>query len=313
MKWEGDIITANRGERLDQFLAKMVDRSRSVVQGWLREGRVTVRPLTKPATASYRLRMGDEVEMSSEPVEEKVDRPQGEDIPLQIVHEDKSLIVINKPPGLVVHPAVGHLKGTLVNALVHHCGAALAGRGGEDRLGLVHRLDKDTSGLIIIAKTDKAHELLGQQFADRIVQKKYLALCRGVFRHKQGSCKDPIGRHRTQRQKMAVLTRGGKEAHTDYRVLHETPLASWVECTLHTGRTHQIRVHMTHHGHPILGDLLYGRQLEKKTGIVVPRQMLHATQIGFNHPRTGKPVEYRAEPPADFLLCWQQIQKQSAS
>ncbi len=181
----------------------------------------------------------------------------------------------------MVHPAVGHRSGTLVNALVHHRGARLAARGGQERLGIVHRLDKDTSGLMLIAKTDEAHERLAHAFAQREVRKVYRALCRGVFRRPSGECRGPIGRHPQQRKKMAVLKNAGRgrTAWTDYRVLQQGKSGAEVECLLHTGRTHQIRVHLAHLRHPVWGDTLYGHQRAVGDGIYPPRQMLHAALL----------------------------------
>lgn len=296
-EFSGPEIT--RGQRLDQFLAGALGRSRSQVQSMLKAGRVQLEPAAAKAEASYKLRLGDRILVDEEPLVTKPDL-EGEDIPLDIVHEDKALLVINKPPGLVVHPAAGHATGTLVQALLYHCGAELATCGGAERLGIVHRLDKDTSGLIVVAKTNAAHESLGAQFQSREVSKTYLALARGHFRHASGKCLEPIGRHPVARKKMAVRKTSGRAAHTDYRVQKQWPQAALVECTLHTGRTHQIRVHLAHLGHPILGDLLYGRPWQAE-GLPVPaRQLLHAGRLGFTHPVTGKKVEFSAPLPEDF-------------
>jgi 23S rRNA pseudouridine1911/1915/1917 synthase len=225
----------------------------------------------------------------------------GEAIPLEIIYEDDALLALNKQPGLVVHPAAGHWSGTLVNALIHHCGARLAGRGGPERLGIVHRLDKDTSGVILIAKTDQAHERLSEAFARREVKKIYRALCRGVFRRASGECRGAIGRHPVHRQKMAVPKNPerGRAAWTDYRVLKQGRLGAEVECLLHTGRTHQIRVHLSHLGHPIWGDTLYGRRAPVD-GFYPARQMLHAARIEIAHPLTGKPLRLEAPLPEDY-------------
>ena len=216
-----------------------------------------------------------------------------QDIPLAVLFEDDDLIVLNKPPGLVVHPAAGHADGTLVNALLHHC-TALSGIGGELRPGIVHRLDKDTSGCLVAAKNDVAHRALVRQFAGREVVKIYLALASGTLVPANGTVDAPIGRHPINRKKMAVVERG-RAACTDWRVLGPVPGGTLVECTLHTGRTHQIRVHLKHLGHPLLGDELYG-----KRG-TFPRQMLHAWRLGFTHPRTGERVSFLSPIPADFV------------
>jgi 23S rRNA pseudouridine1911/1915/1917 synthase len=219
---------------------------------------------------------------------------EGEDIALEILFEDEDLIVLNKPPGLVVHPGPGHSGGTLVNALLHHCGG-LSAIGGEERPGIVHRLDKETSGCIVAAKNDFTHQSLAMQFSERHVRKVYLALARGHVARRAGSITAPIGRHRVNRQKMAVDTRGeGREAHTDWRVLGELACGTLVECTLHTGRTHQIRVHLKYLGNPILGDELYGQRGN------FTRQMLHAWKLGFAHPRDGRALDFVAPVPEDF-------------
>jgi 23S rRNA pseudouridine1911/1915/1917 synthase len=218
-----------------------------------------------------------------------------EDIALEVLYEDDDLIVINKPAGLVVHPAAGHWSGTLVNALLHHC-HGLSGIGGEQRPGIVHRLDKETSGCLVAAKNDAAHQALARQFAGREVTKIYLALAAGKFPRLSGMIEAAIGRHPVQRKKMTVVPDGrGRPAKTGYRVLGEVPGGSLVECTLHTGRTHQIRVHLKHLGHPVLGDEVYG----KRAGFV--RQMLHAWRLGFAHPRTGERVNFESPVPPDFV------------
>ncbi len=309
MKFAGEVLDEQRGERVDLFLSRKLERSRAQVQRLLESGRVQLSPHPEKLEASYRLRRGDEiiVEELEEPVPSP--RPLGEAIPLEILHEDAMMIVLNKPPGLVVHPAVGHGQGTLVNALVHHCGKNLSGGAAESRPGLVHRLDKDTSGVMVVAKNDLAHAHLAAQFAERTVKKVYLALCLGKFRHQTGSCRGNIGRHHVYRQKMTVQSRGGKEAHTDYRVMESNASAALVECTLHTGRTHQIRVHLAHLGHPVIGDTVYGRSLAKRWSFPIPRQMLHAAQLGLTHPKSGKWVEFLAPRPEDFNLCWRELQR----
>jgi len=293
------------GRRLDVFLAEITGRSRSRAQAMLKSGRVTLEPAAGRAEASYKLRAGDSVSIAPETHDEtdasSPDDPQGEAIALDILFEDGSLLALNKQPGLVVHPAAGHRSGTLVNALVHHLGARLASRGGKERLGLVHRLDKDTSGVILIAKTDDAHEKLAAAFASRDVKKFYRALCWGKFRRASGSCREAIGRHRVHRQKMAVLKSGGREAHTDYRVLAQGPHGAEVECELHTGRTHQIRVHLAHLGHPVWGDLIYGRSHPLADGFAPARHMLHAARLEIAHPLTGKLLKFEAPLPEDFL------------
>jgi 23S rRNA pseudouridine1911/1915/1917 synthase len=297
------------GERLDVFLAAVLQRSRTQVQSLLKKGLVHLQhAATKAAVttavttaASYRLRPGDTVTVEPSPIMPADAEPSGEAIPLDIIYEDDALIALNKQPGLVVHPAAGHWSGTLVNALVHHCGSQLSGRGGQGRLGIVHRLDKDTSGLILIAKTDEVHERLSAAFAEREVKKMYRALCQGVFRRASGECRGAIGRHPVHRKKMAVPKdpERGRAAWTDYRVLHQGKQGAEVECVLHTGRTHQIRVHLSHLGHPIWGDTLYGRRAPVD-GFYPARQMLHAARIEIAHPLTGKPLRLEAPLPEDY-------------
>jgi 23S rRNA pseudouridine1911/1915/1917 synthase len=289
------------GQRLDVFIAAALQRSRNHAQALLRDGRVDLQPHPEKAEPSYRLRAGDRLVIRhAAPPPEKENGPAAEAIPLDVIYEDDALLAINKQPGLVVHPAVGHRTGTLVNALVHHRGAQLSQRGGQERLGLVHRLDKDTSGLLLIAKTDAAHEALALAFAERRVRKFYRALCWGVFRQGSGECRAAIGRHRIHRQKMTVLKAGGRAAHTGYRALRQGGLGAEVECLLHTGRTHQIRVHLAHLGHPVWGDLVYGRAHPLPDGFAPARQMLHAARLEMSHPVTGKPLHLEAPLPADY-------------
>lgn len=290
------------GQRVDAFLAAELNRSRAHVQRLIKEGHVTLVDGAKELRRSYLLRENDVLAISDDG-EPRLPDVEAEDIALDIVHEDDELLVLNKPPGLVVHPAAGHWSGTLVNALLHHCGGDLAERGGAERLGIVHRLDKDTSGLMVVAKTDAAHESLGAQFAARETTKIYLAIARGAFRRASGECREPIGRHPVARKKQAVVPeeRGGRAARTAWRVVEQWPAAALVECGLHTGRTHQIRVHLAHLGHALAGDDLYGRTWNPPGGLApAPRQMLHAAQLGFTHPGTGEAVRFEVPPPQDF-------------
>jgi len=289
------------GQRLDVCLAAVLERSRTQAQSLLKRGLVKLEPASAKAQSSYRLRAGDTVTIEAAPVVPMCDEPVGEAIPLDIIYEDDALIALNKQPGLVVHPAVGHWSGTLVNALIHHCGAQLAGRGGQERLGIVHRLDKDTSGLMLVAKTDEVHERLAAAFAAREVKKTYRALCWGVFRRASGELRGAIGRHAVHRKKMHVPKNPekGRAAWTDYRVLKQSKLGAEVECLLHTGRTHQIRVHLSHLGHPIWGDTLYGKRT-LINDFYPARQMLHAARIELAHPITGKPLKIEAPLPGDY-------------
>lgn len=282
--------------RLDQFLCGVLpERSRSQLQDWVRQGLVLVngQPPSKPGE---KLRGGETVSVR-EP-EPQVQTAQAEDLPIEVLYEDGELLVLNKAAGMVVHPAVGNWSGTVVNALLHHC-EDLSETGGQERPGIVHRLDKETSGCLVVAKTDFSHRALSAQFAGREVRKIYLALALGALRKAAGTVDAPIGRHPVHRQKMAVLPEGkGREARTDWRVLGELDfkgcLVTMVQCRLHSGRTHQIRVHMAHIGHGLLGDAVYGRRAGAE------RQMLHAWQLGFTHPRSGQWMQFTSPLPEDF-------------
>ena len=289
------------GQRLDVCLAALLQRSRTQVQALLKRGLVHLQPASAKAASSYRLRAGDTMTIDPDVAVPVTAGPIGEAIPLDIIYEDAALIALNKQPGLVVHPAAGHWSGTLVNALIHHCGAQLAARGGYERLGIVHRLDKDTSGVMLVAKTDEVHEKLAHAFAQREVKKFYRALCWGIFRRASGELRGAIGRHPVHRKKMAVpkIPERGRSAWTDYRVLQQQQHGAEVECELHTGRTHQIRVHLSHLGHPIWGDTLYGRRTPLKD-FYPERQMLHAARIEIAHPLSGKPLHLEAPLPEDY-------------
>jgi 23S rRNA pseudouridine1911/1915/1917 synthase len=278
--------------RLDQFLARELSQfSRSRLQALIRSQNVTVNGL--PARPSDVIRAGDRIEVS-EPPPEKTDH-QPEAIPLDILYEDEELIVINKPAGLVVHPGAGQREHTLVNALLHHF-PKLSGIGGKERPGIVHRLDKETSGCLVVAKTDEAHRRLSAQFAERTIEKVYLALVAGKLRKSAGTIEEKIGRHPVHRKRMSVTSRRGRAARTDYRVLSASTEVSLIECRLHSGRTHQIRVHLHHLGHPVLGDKIYGGKFAK----TFPRQMLHAWKLAFEHPATGERKKFEAPAPPDF-------------
>ncbi len=284
------------GNRLDRFLADaLAHLSRARVQALIREGHVRLNH--RPAKPSESVRPADVVSWEEPPPAETALVPEAMDLPM--LYEDDDLLVINKPAGLVTHPAPGNEAGTLVNALLAHC-PTLSGIGGERRPGIVHRLDKDTTGCLVVAKNDLAHRALAAQFAGRTTRKTYLALVRGVPVPASGTIDAPVGRHPVHRKKMAVVALPrGRSARTDYRVRQrlrtDAGPTSLVECRLHTGRTHQLRVHLKHLGHPILGDVLYG-------GLRPPaRQMLHAWKLAFQHPRTGQEREFQAPLPADFL------------
>ena len=273
------------GTRLDSFLAAALpDTTRSAAARLIETGRVTVNG--RPASKSCKLSGGETVTVvlpDPEPIEAL---PQN--IPLDVVYEDADVIVVNKPSGLVVHPAPGHPDGTLVNALLYHCGDSLSGIGGALRPGIVHRIDRDTSGLIIAAKNDAAHLALSAQLQDHTLARTYEAIVIGNLREDSGTVNAPIGRHHTDRKKMAVTDRGGKPAVTHWEVLERFPGLTHIRCRLETGRTHQIRVHMAYIGHPIYGDTVYGagKPVPGLTG-----QCLHAVGLRFLHPRTGEPVE----------------------
>ena len=228
-------------------------------------------------------------------------RPQPVDLPLDIVFEDESLIVVNKAPGMVTHPGSGTGDDTLVHALLYHCGEHLSTVGAPDRPGIVHRLDKETSGLIVVAKTDKAHHKLAAAFSARETYKRYTALVLGLPKKSSGSCVEPIGRHPVVRTRMAVQ-KNGREAHTDWRVEEAFGReAALVSCVIHTGRTHQIRVHMSHTGHPLLGDTTYGFKPNRLKGFDIPRVMLHSTELRVVHPETGVLSSFEARLPQDFV------------
>ena len=272
------------GTRLDAYLAANLEATtRSGAVKLIESGQVSVGG--KVPAKNYKLRSGETVEVTV-PDPEAIELV-AQDIPLNIVYEDSDVIVVNKPKGLVVHPAPGHPDGTLVNALMFHCGDSLSGIGGELRPGIVHRIDRDTSGLIIAAKNDLAHQGLSNQLQDHTLSRVYHCIVTGNLREDSGTVDAPIGRHGVDRKKMAVVA-DGRRAVTHWRVLERFQGFTYVECRLETGRTHQIRVHMAHTGHPILGDTVYGSKKEVKG---LQGQCLHAVGLRFIHPRTGEAVE----------------------
>ncbi|MBE6956233.1 MAG: RluA family pseudouridine synthase [Ruminococcaceae bacterium] len=282
------------GQRLDAWVCAHADGlTRSAVQRLLEQGHITL--AGKPVAKNYRLTGTERLELLL-PEPEAVDiLPQA--IPLDVVFEDDDVIVVNKPVGMVVHPAPGHPDGTLVNALLHHCGDSLSGINGELRPGIVHRIDRDTSGLIIAAKNDAAHLALAAQLQDHTLARTYAAVAVGGFREDEGTVDAPIGRHPIDRKKMAIDRRNGREAITHWSVLARYSGYTLVECRLETGRTHQIRVHMASIGHPLLGDVVYGAK-KPYPGLV--GQCLHARKLKFIHPSTGKPVELECPLPQWF-------------
>jgi len=286
-----------RGERLDAHLARAFpDLSRARLRQLLEQGRLTVsgRPASKPA---LRLKGGEEVALDVPPPAPA--EPQPQDLPLRVLHEDADLLVLDKAAGMVVHPAAGHADGTLVNALLHRV-KDLRGVGGELRPGIVHRLDRDTSGCLVVAKHEQALRALQKAFAGRSVHKRYLAIVHGVPRAAKATLDTPYGRHPTQRKKFTGKLEAGKRAVTAYEVRERFgSAAALLEVELHTGRTHQVRVHLAEAGHPLLGDALYGRRRTE----VIGRQALHAWKLDFPHPRTGARMAFEAPPPPDFTAA----------
>ncbi len=282
------------GKRVDVFLAEVIpELTRSQAKKLIKEGLVKVDgQLVRP---KYSVKPGQRIEVIIPPPEKLELVP--EEVPFEILYEDEDLAVINKPPGIVVHPAAGHTRGTLVHGLLAKL-KGLSGIGGELRPGIVHRLDKDTSGLLVIAKNDLTHQALTKQFKAREVKKVYLALVHGVPRKKEGRIDLPIGRHPVHRKKMSTKARVSREAVTLWRVIKTFKKAALIEAQPLTGRTHQIRVHLAAIGHPIVGDPLYGGQ--RPQGPKAPRQMLHAFKLSLTHPRSGKRLEFQAELPKDF-------------
>ncbi len=283
MGTEALILTADRaGERVDVFLSRNIENmTRSASAKLLEEGAVLL--CGKPVKKNYKMSIGDELEISlpkPEPVEAI---PQN--IPLDVVYEDNDVIVVNKPVGMVVHPAAGHPDGTLVNALLYHCGNSLSGINGQLRPGIVHRIDRDTSGLIISAKNDLAHQCLADQLQDHSLYREYEAVCVGNLKEDTGTVDAPIGRHPVDRKKMAIDHKNGRNAVTHYTVLARYPGYTHIQCRLETGRTHQIRVHLASTGHPLLGDVVYG---SKKPYPGLAGQCLHARKLSFVHPRSGE-------------------------
>lgn len=278
-------------ERLDRYLSTHCeDLSRSRLQSLIKEGAIKVNgAAVKP---NYLLTSGDEITMTLPPEQPATVTPTA--LPLDIVYEDRDLVIVNKSRGMVVHPAPGNQENTLVNALLAHCDD-LSGIGGVLRPGIVHRIDKDTSGLLLVAKNDMAHLALAEQLKAHTIKRIYEAVVEGIITEKAGRIDCPIGRHPTARKKMAVTARHGRSAVTNYRVIERFAAHTYVECQLETGRTHQIRVHMQYIGHPLLGDTVYGKG--KKNPYHFEGQALHAAVIGFYHPRTGDYLEFSADPP----------------
>ena len=281
-------------ERLDKFLSAMLpDQSRSYLQKIIKDGNVLVNG--EPKKSSYRLEDGDEV--TADLPELKSPDIEPENIPLDILYEDQDLLVVNKPKGMVVHPAHGHYSGTLVNALMYHCKDSLSGINGVLRPGIVHRIDMDTTGSLIVCKTDMAHKVIAAQLKEHSIHRCYRAIVHGVIKEDSGVIDAPIGRNPTDRKKMAINEQNGKRAVTHFKVLKRFRQFTYIECELETGRTHQIRVHMASLQHPLLGDSVYG---PAKSPYKLQGQTLHAMTIGFIHPSTGGYMEFSAPLPAYF-------------
>lgn len=285
-------LTAERSNiRIDKYI-KIDSLTRAALQNLIDEGNITVNG--KTVKSSYKLKENDKIEVCvPDPKEPNI---KAEDIPLDIVYEDECMLVINKPQGMVVHPAPGNYEGTLVNALMYHCKGSLSGINGVMRPGIVHRIDKDTSGLLLVAKTNEAHLSLSEQIKSKTAHRHYMCIVDGILKTKKGIIDAPIGRHPSSRLKMAVTPSNSKNAITHFEVTEYLNNATLVECDLETGRTHQIRVHMQYIGHPILGDPLYAR----KNPYNLSGQALHAQSITFNHPANGKQMSFSVNPPSYF-------------
>ena len=281
-------------ERIDKFLsAQLPEQSRSYLQKIIKEGSVLVNGGS--VKASYR--MDDQDEVTIDLPELKEPEIEAENIPLDILYEDDDLLMVNKPKGMVVHPSAGHTTGTLVNAVMYHCKEDLSGINGVMRPGIVHRIDKDTTGVLVICKNDKAHNFVTEQLKEHSITRKYRAIVNGVIKEDEGTVNAPIGRHPTERKKMAINEKNGKHAVTHYRVLERFANHTYIECQLETGRTHQIRVHMASLHHPLLGDTVYGSQ---KNPYHLEGQTLHAMVLGLIHPSTGSYLEVTAPLPEYF-------------
>lgn len=294
-----EISATDNGERIDKYLSeKFSEYSRSYIKGLIDDGRVSVSG--KTVKSSFKVFNGAAITVNIPPLKEVEIIP--ENIPLDILYEDEDVILINKPKRMVVHPAAGHYTGTLVNALMYHCKENLSGINGELRPGIVHRIDMDTTGVIIVCKNDVSHRLIAEQLKEHSIKRKYQAIVYGAFKMDEGTIEGPIGRSKTDRKKMAIVP-DGKAAITHYRVIknYTSPNGNnfaHIECELETGRTHQIRVHMASIGHPLLGDEVYGAA---KNPFKLQGQALHAEMLGFVHPRTGEYMEFHAPLPQYFL------------
>lgn len=286
-----ELLAQTQGVRIDKYVSEHTEWTRSRIQQLIEQGAVLVNG--QPTKSNYKLSSGDSICIEAQDVSEL--DVEAQNIPLDIRYEDSDVIVINKPRGMVVHPANGNQRDTLVNALLYHC-KDLSGINGVLRPGIVHRIDKDTTGLLIVAKNDEAHRSLSQQLSQKSVSRLYYALVHGAFAHEYGVIDAPIGRDESDRQKMAVTEKNSKDARTHFKVVERFEGYTLVECRLETGRTHQIRVHMRYIEHPVVGDEKYGYRKTMKTG----GQLLHAHRLTFLHPRTQQPIVVEAPLPADF-------------
>lgn len=292
------LLKVSEGEegRLDKYLSdKLEDMTRSYLKKLISDDKAVL-VNGNPAKPNYKLKPGDIIELAvPEPIELEI---KAENISLDIVYEDNDMLVVNKPQGMVVHPAAGNYTGTLVNALLYHCGDSLSGINGEKRPGIVHRIDKDTSGLLLVAKNDNAHQKLSSQIKEHSLTRAYKALVHGNIKQESGRIDAPIGRHPSDRKKMTITDKNSREAVTNFRVLERYGRYTFVECILETGRTHQIRVHMSKNGHPIVGDKTYG---VKKEEFNLTGQLLHAYKVGFIHPVSGEYMEFVSELPDYYM------------
>ncbi|KGK86156.1 RluA family pseudouridine synthase [Clostridium sp. HMP27] len=296
------ITEENKSKRLDTFLTENFDgKSRSFIQGLIEKEEVLVNSNIKKS--NYKLRVGDEVQVNiPDPTHVNIEP---EDIPIDIIYEDSDVIVVNKPQGMVVHPAPGNYEGTLVNALLNHC-SDLSGINGVARPGIVHRIDKDTSGILVVAKNDNAHNKLSEQFKEHSITRVYLALVEGIIKEDEGTIDAPLARHPKERIKIAIVP-SGRRAVTHYKVIKRFKEHTLVQCKLETGRTHQIRVHMCHIGHPLVGDPVYGY---KKQKFNLEGQMLYAQKLGFIHPKTNEYIEFQCDIPSYFKNVLDILEKQ---
>lgn len=301
-----EVSPEHTGIRIDKYLAESLpDISRSYLQKLFRDGEIRMNG--KAVKASAKTLAGAEIVFAIPEPEEPEILP--EDIPLDILYEDDDVILINKPKDMVVHPAAGHYTGTLVNGLMYHCREGLSGINGVLRPGIVHRIDKDTTGVLVVCKNDRAHNGLAEQLAEHSITRKYRAIVCGNLKEDEGTVDAPLGRHPQDRKKMAIVRSGGKRAVTHYRVLERFGKYTYIECQLETGRTHQIRVHMASLGHPLLGDEVYGRG---KSPFKLEGQTLHAMVLGFIHPTTGEYMEFQAPLPEYFESLLEKLRKMSS-